>query len=101
MPLTDAPLYKLYLGNRAFEPFSSDQEERILEIVQLRFPSFTMSAATGIFEGRRLPTLLIHIASHDRDAIVATCQTLGQELGQRWVGMSEGGAYTSIAVNRK
>lgn len=98
MPLTNAPFYTLYLGNEDFEAFTADQESRIFEIVGQRFPSFTTLAATGIFEGRRLPTLLIQIASHDRDAIVATCQALGQESGQRWVGLSEGGTYTSVPI---
>lgn len=96
MPLTKAPLYTLFLGNQAFELFTAEQERRILEIVKARFPSFTISAATGVFEGRKLPTVLIHIASHDRDAVVLTCRALGRELGQHWVGMSEGQAYTSV-----
>ena len=96
MPLTNAPLYTLYLGNEDFDPFTADRETYIFEIVGQRFASFTTLAATGIFEGQRLPTLLIQIASHDRDAVVATCQALGKQLGQRWVGLSEGGAYTSV-----
>lgn len=96
MPLTNAPLYTLYLGNEDFEAFTADRESRIFEIVGQRFPSFTTLAATGIFEGQRLPTLMIQIASHDRAAVFSTCQALGQELGQRWVGLSEGGTYTSV-----
>ncbi len=99
MPLTDAPLYSIYAGNTAFKPFTEDEEKQILAIVGEQFPSFTILPARGIFEGKELPTLLIQIASHDRDAVVATCRKLGRALDQRWVGMSEAGTYTSVPVS--
>ena len=98
MPVTSAPLYTLYAGNRDFLPFTSDEENRIFSTVAERFPSFTILPARGFFEGKALPTLLIQIASHDRDAVFATCNDLGKFLGQRWVGMSETGTYTSVPI---
>lgn len=90
MPITAAPFYTLYVGNRDFVPFTEDAERHILDIVAQRFPSFTVEPARGFFEGKELPTLLIQIASHDRDSVLATCHDLGQALDQRWIGMSEG-----------
>ncbi|WP_415183440.1 hypothetical protein [Phaeovulum sp.] len=98
MPLTNAPLYSIYAGNKAFKPFTEAEEKRILAIVGEQFPSFTTLPARGIFEGKELPTLLIQIASHDRDAVVATCRKLGHTLGQRWIGLCEAGLYTSVPV---
>lgn len=98
MPITAAPFYTLYVGNRDFVPFTEDAERHILDIVAQRFPLFTVEPARGFFEGKELPTLLIQIASHDRDSVLATCHDLGQALDQRWIGMSEGGTYTSIPV---
>jgi hypothetical protein len=99
MPLTDAPLYSIYAGNKAFKPFTEAEETQILAIVGEHFPSFTTLSARGVFEGKELPTLLIQIASHDRDAVVATCRKLGQALDQRWIGMCEAGLYTSVPAN--
>jgi hypothetical protein len=99
MPLTDAPFYSIYAGNKAFKPFTEDEEKQVLAIVGEQFPSFTILPARGIFEGKELPTLLIQIASHDRRAVVATCRKLGHFLGQRWIGMCEAGFYTSVPVN--
>ena len=98
MPITAAPLYTLYVGNRNFVPFSEDEERHIMAIVANRFPSFTVVPARGFFEGKELPTLLIQIASHDKDSVLATCHDLGQTLDQRWIGMSEGGTYTSVSA---
>lgn len=96
MPITAAPLFTLYVGNRNFVPFSEDKERHIMAIVANRFPSFTILPARGFFEGKELPTLLIQIACHDRVSVLATCHDLGQALDQRWIGMSEGGTYTSV-----
>ncbi len=99
MPVTAAPLYTLYVGNRDFLPFSAAEETGIIAIVGQRFPSFTILPGRGFFEGRELPTLLIQIASHQRDAVLATCNDLGRALDQRWIGLSETGIYTSVLIN--
>lgn len=96
MPVTAAPLFTLFVGNPGHAPFSEDEERNILAVVAQRFPSFTVLPARGIFEGKELPTLLIQIASHDRDSVLATCHDLSHALDQRWIGMSEGGTYTSV-----
>ncbi|MCI2395009.1 hypothetical protein [Aliiroseovarius sediminis] len=98
MPLTDAPLYSIYAGNNDFKPFTEVEEKQILAIVGEQFPSFTILPARGIFEGKELPTLLIQIASHDRKAVVSICRKLGHALNRRWIGMSEGGLYTSVPM---
>ncbi|MCV2893723.1 hypothetical protein [Lentibacter sp. XHP0401] len=99
MPLTDAPLYSIYAGNNAFKPFTEVEEKQILVIVGELFSSFTLLPALGVIEGKELPRLLIQIASHDREAVVTTCRKLADALNQRWIGMCEGGLYTSVPMN--
>jgi len=69
MPITAAPHFTLYVGNRNFVPFSEDEERHIMAIVAQRFPSFTILPALGFFKVKELPTLLIQIACHDRVSV--------------------------------
>ena len=96
MPITDAPLYTLYAGNRDFLPFSEEGRAAVIATASAVFPSFTLLEATGIYEGRALPTLLIQVATHDRREAETLCVRLGQLLGQRWIGMSDAARYSSI-----
>lgn len=98
MPVTDAPLYTLYLAAPNGDPFTPAQEDTAMALVGARFPSFTVIAARGVHEGRPLPTLLFQIADHDRAAVVALAGALAHQFGQRWVGMVDGARYTSIAA---
>lgn len=96
MPITAAPLYTLYVGNRQFAPFTEAERAAVIATASAVFPSFTLLEATGVYEGRLLPTLLIQIATHDRSEAEALCIRLGSLLGQRWIGMSDGARYSSI-----
>lgn len=96
MPTTDAHIFTLYLGNRDAQPFSDADEAAIFETVGQSFPSFTALEARGIYEGRSTPTLLIQIASDERDRVTELARNLGRKFGQRWVGVSDGARYTSI-----
>lgn len=96
MPVTDAPLYTLYLASPDGAPFTPAQEAAVFALVGARFPSFTVIEAKGVHEGRPLPTLLIQIADHDRAAVAALAGVLAQHFGQRWVGMADGARYSSM-----
>jgi hypothetical protein len=82
MPMTDAPLYTLYLAAPNGDPFTPAQEDTAMALVGARFPSFTVIAARD----------------HDRAAVAALAGALAHQFGQRWVGMVDGARYTSIAA---
>lgn len=96
MPITAAPLYTLYVGNRDFAPFSEADRAALFATAGAVFPSFTLLEATGVYEGRLLPTLLIQVATHERAPVDTLCARLGVEFGQRWIGLSDGARYSSI-----
>ena len=96
MPQTDAPLFTLYLAAPGGAAFTPALEEAAIAFVSARFSSFTMRAATGVHEGRRLPTLMFQIAEHDRAAVAGLMGALAHRFGQAWVGMTQGGRHTSV-----
>jgi hypothetical protein len=99
MPVTDAPIFTLYLAAPDGLAFTPAQEDAAMALVGARFASFTVIEASGVHEGRRLPTLLIQIADHDRAAVAALAAALARSFGQRWVGMSDGARYTSMPAD--
>ena len=99
MPVTDAPIFTLYLAAPDGLTFTTHDEAVAMALVGARFASFTVIEAKGVHEGRSLPTLLIQIADHDRAAVAALAAALARRFDQRWVGMSDGARYTSIPAS--
>lgn len=98
IPSNNKPFYILFIGNTDDRPFEPQQRAEILRLVCARFPSFTALDAQGYYKGKPLPTVLIQIATKDRYSLSALCQELGLWLGQKSIGLVQGGTFQNIKV---
>ena len=73
----ERPLYLLYVANKSGNEFSTSDREALFTLVARSFPSFTVTEAFGVYKGRQLPTLVLHVASKDQLALSLLCQAIG------------------------
>ena len=97
-PASDKPFYTLFIGNTDDRPFSSQQRSDIFQLVLRHFPSFTALDAQGFYKGKPLPTLQVQVATKDRYSLLALCQELGVYLQQKFIGLSDGQIFQSVAI---
>jgi uncharacterized protein (DUF1810 family) len=91
-------LYSLYVANKGRNGFSLSDREALLTLVTRSFSSFTVTEAFGVYKGRQLPTLVLHIASKDQLALSLLCQAIGRLFAQDYVGLSNGQSYKSVRI---
>ena len=94
----ERPLYLLYVANKSGNEFSTTDREALFTLVARSFPSFTVTEAFGVYKGRQLPTLVLHIASKDQLALSLLCQAIGRLFAQDYIGLSNGQSYKSIRI---
>ena len=97
-PSSDKPFYTLFIGNTDDRPFSAQQRADIFQLVLRHFPSFTALDAQGFYKGKPLPTLQVQVATKDRYSLLALCQELGLYLQQKFIGLSDGHIFQSVAI---
>ena len=95
---SERPLYLFYVANKAGNEFSTSDREALFTLITRSFPSFTVTEAFGVYKGRQLPTLVLHIASKDRLAISLLCQSIGRLFAQDYIGLSTGHDYKSVKI---
>ena len=95
---SDKPFYTLFIGNTDDRPFSAQQRADIFQLVLRHFPSFTALDAQGFYKGKPLPTLQVQVATKDRYSLLALCQELGLYLQQKFIGLSDGQIFQSVAI---
>lgn len=89
-------VHVLYLANTEGDAATPLDRDRLVAIVEARFPSFTLINGEGVFEGRRRPVLIVRLRSDSTDAVVATAQELCIDLQQRFVGIETDGRYLRV-----
>jgi uncharacterized protein (DUF1810 family) len=94
----ERPLYLLYVANKSGNEFSTSDREALFTLVARSFPSFTVTETFGVYKGRQLPTLVLHIASKDQLALSLLCQAIGRLFAQDYIGLSNGQSYKSIRI---
>ena len=62
------------------------------------FDCFTVMDADGYFQGRSVATLVIKIATDERERVEELGHRLGDFLGQEAVGLESDGRYQSITM---
>ncbi len=89
-------VHLLYLANTEGDATTPLDRDRLVAVVQERFPSFTLMDGEGVYEGRRRPVLVVRVRSDSTDAIVATAQRLCVAFAQRFVGIETEGRYLRV-----
>lgn len=97
-PASDKPFYTLFIGNTDDRPFTLQQRAEIFRLVCGHFPSFTALDAQGFYKGKPLPTLQVQVATKDRYSLSVLCQELGVYLQQKFIGLSDGHIFQSVAI---
>lgn len=95
---SDKPFYTLFIGNTDERPFTSQQRADIYRVVCAHFTSFTVLDAQGFYKGQPLPTLQVQVATKDRYSLSVLCQELGLYLQQKFIGLSDGQTFQSVAI---
>jgi len=89
-------VHLLYLANTEGDGDSALDRDRLVAVMQERFPSFTLQEGEGVYEARRRPILIVRVRTDSTDAIVATAQQLCVEFAQRFVGIETEGRYLRV-----
>ncbi len=89
-------VHLLYLPNTEAADDRPLDRDRLVAVMEGRFPSFTIVAADGVYEGRRRPVLMVRVRADSTDAIVAMAQQLCVEFEQRFVGIETEGRYIRV-----
>jgi len=74
-------------------PTTDGAQEKVMEILSERFPSFTMTEGAGYFRGNKEKTLLVHIAIEQPQEVVAAASLIREVLQQEGVGIGFRGHY--------
>ena len=80
-------VHRLFVSSPNGNPFGPGVWSALVDEVALRFRSFTITLAEGVFEGRPLATLVISIVTKDTPAVRELDGSVGKQLGQRQVGL--------------
>ncbi len=74
-------------------PTTDGAQEKVLEMLSERFPSFTITEGAGYFRGNKEKTLLVHIATEQPQEVVAAASLIREVLHQEGVGIGFRGRY--------
>jgi hypothetical protein len=73
----------------------------VLQMIALRFPTFTVTESTGYYKGVPEPTLIIEIAAPGGPHLEPLARDLADAFDQDAVGIEAGGVYTRIFGEKK
>jgi hypothetical protein len=96
---TPPALYRLYLANRHGRPFTPAERRSVLRVLKPSASGLgrgaTLLDATGLWAGRTLPTLVVHIAGREC-TVRGVAERLRRRFGQQAVGLERGGSFEII-----
>lgn len=93
-----APLHSLYLGSPGGAGFTATALEEVEGILSATFSSYTLVPATGVYRGKPMPSLVVHIATTDTSSVHATSLALGKALRQEAIGLQLMGQFYTIEM---
>ena len=92
------PVHSLYAGSRDGKAFPDADRQAVIAAVAVSFDCFTVVDADGYFNGRRIATLIIKIASDDGATVEELGRRLGLLLDQQAIGLETARTYRSISM---
>jgi hypothetical protein len=69
---------------------------RVIEFLSGKFPSFTVTEATGVFNGAQESTLTVQIATHSPQQVADSAAALRMDLHQEGIGIGYRGHYHRV-----
>ena len=89
-------LHQLYICNKDDAQWDEPALVKLTKIINERFESYTILKGDGYFRLQPAPTLIVHIASDDTNAVIAIGNKLRLAFDQEGVGLVYDGLYRRI-----
>lgn len=97
-----ATIFRVYIGSSNQTATISDRnKEQVIKHFSSYFDSLTIESAIGFFKGKQEETMIINIATEDRDRILKVVSELRENLEQEGIGIEENGQYFRVTSETK